>query len=161
MSLPGWLPALEELKAYGGDFARYLEAIYQIFCTDFVESKPVFAGKRLGLKRHPVIQGKEATFWHMISEGNDEAERLPDLRRCERIRWPRPIIENAADATLKVWREPNGSGHRILIWFAEAEYLVVLDERKDYILPWTAYPVEREHQQRKLERRWERHSGGN
>ncbi|MNH30689.1 hypothetical protein D3C79_909980 [compost metagenome] len=45
--------------------------------------------KRLGLKRHPVIQGKEATFWHMISEGNDEAERLPDLRRCERIRWPR------------------------------------------------------------------------
>lgn len=97
----------------------------------------------------------------MISEGNDEAERLPDFRRCERIRWPRPIIENVADAELKVWREPNGSGHRVLIWFAEAEYLVVLDERKDYILPWTAYPVEREHQQRKLDRRWERHSGGN
>lgn len=161
MSLPGWLPPLEELKAYGGDFSRYLDAVYQIFCADFVESKPMFAGKRLGLKRHPVIQGKEATFWHMISEGNDEAERLPDLRRCERIRWPKPIIENAADAALKVWREPNGSGHRVLIWFAEAEYLVVLDERKDYILPWTAYPVEREHQQRKLERRWERYSEGN
>ena len=115
----------------------------------------------MGLKRHPIIQGKEATFWHMISEGNDEAERLPDLRRCERIRWPRPIIENTEDAALKVWREPNGSGHRVLIWFAEAEYLVVLDERKDYILPWTAYPVEREHQQRKLEKRWERHSGEN
>lgn len=161
MSLPEWLPALEELTDHRGDFSRYLEAIYQIFCVDFVESKPMFEGKRLGLKRHPIIQGKEATFWHMISEGNDEAERLPNLRRCERIRWPRPIIENAADTALKVWREPNGSGHRVLIWFAEAEYLVVLDERKDYILPWTAYPVEREHQQRKLEKRWERHSGGN
>ncbi|EPA0351957.1 hypothetical protein AAIH29_02590 [Pseudomonas aeruginosa] len=161
MSLPEWLPALEDLTDYGGDFSRYLEAIYQIFCADFVESKPMFEGKRLGLKRHPIIQGKEATFWHMISEGNDEAERLPDLRRCERIRWPRPIIENASDTALKVWREPNGSGHRVLIWFSEAEYLVVLDERKDYILPWTAYPVEREHQQKKLERRWERHSGGN
>ena len=161
MSLPGWLPPLEELTDYRGDFARYLDAIYQIFCADFVVSKPVFAGKRLSLKRHPIIQGREATFWHMISEGNDEAERLPDLRRCERIRWPRPIIENTEDAALKVWREPNGSGHRVLIWFAEAEYLVVLDERKDYILPWTAYPVEREHQQRKLERRWERYSEGN
>lgn len=161
MSLPQWLPPLEELKAHGGDFARYLEAIYRIFCTDFVESKPAFAGKRLGLKRHPVIHGKEATFWHMISEGSDEAQRTPDLRRCERMRWPRPVIENADDASLKVWREPNGSGHRVLIWFAAAEYLVVLDERKDYVLPWTAYPVEREHQQRKLEKRWERHSGGN
>ncbi len=72
-------------ETYGGDFSRYLEAIYRIFCADFVESKPVFAGKRLGLKRHPVIQGKKLRFWHMISEGNDEAERLPDLRRCERI----------------------------------------------------------------------------
>ena len=158
MSLPEWLPPLEELKAYGGDFPRYLEAIYKIFCADFVTSKPVYAGKRMGLKRHPVVQGKEATFWHMISEGSNEAERLPDLRRCERIRWPKPIIENATDTALKVWREPKGSGHRVLIWFAQAEYLVVLDERKDYILPWTAYPVEREHQQKKLERRWERYN---
>lgn len=157
MSLPGWVPPLEYLNAYGGDFSHYLEVIYQIFCTDFVMSKPMFEGKRLGLKRHPVIHGKEATFWHMISEGYEEAERLPDLRRCERIRWPRPIIENTADNTLKVWREPNGSGHRVLIWFAAAEYLVVLDERKNYILPWTAYPVEREHQRRKLEQRWKRY----
>ncbi len=160
MSLPGWLPPLEELKAYGGDFSRYLEAIYQIFCADFVESKPVFAGKRLGLKRHPVIQGKEATFWHMTSEGTVEADRLPDLRRCERIRWPKPIIENADDPAIKVWREPRKGSLRVHIWFCEAQYLVVLDERKNYVLPWTAYPVDKEHEQQKLERRWERYSEG-
>ena len=27
------------------------------------------------------------------------------MRRCERIRWPRPIIESAEDDELKVWRE--------------------------------------------------------
>lgn len=161
MSQPPWLPALETLSTYGGDFNRYLEAIYAIFCTDFVDSKPVYAGKRLGLKRHPVIQGKEATFWHMISEGSDEAERLPDLRRCEHIRWPRPIIENASDSVIKIWRETRGSSQRIHLWFSAAEYLVVLDERKDFILPWTAYPVERKSQQEKLEKRWERYREGN
>ena len=158
MSLPGWLPPLEELKAYGGDFSRYLEAIYQIFCAGFVESKAVFEGKRLGLKRHPVIQGKEATFWHMISEGAVEADRLPDFRRFERIRWPKPFIENAADPALKVWRESRKGSTRVHIWFSEAQYLVVLDERETYILPWTAYPVDQIHEQRKLERRWEKYS---
>ena len=158
MSLPGWLPPLEELKAYGGDFSRYLEAIYQIFCADFVESKTVFEGKRLGLKRHPVIQGKEATFWHMISEGAVEADRLPDFRRFERIRWPKPFIENAADPALKVWRESRKGSTRVHIWFSEAQCLVVLDERETYILPWTAYPVDQIHEQRKLERRWEKYS---
>jgi len=50
------------------------------------------AGKRLGLKRHPMTQNKEATFWHMIQEGSVESERIPDIRRCERIRWPRPSV---------------------------------------------------------------------
>lgn len=160
MSLPGWLPPLEELDAYGGDFTAYLEALYSIFCADFVRSKPVFQGKRLRLKRHPVVEGKEATFWHMISEGSEEEERLPELRRCERIRWPKPIIEHADDPAIKIWREPNGANQRVLIWFAAAEYLVVLDDRKDYILPWTAYPVVRAHQQAKLEKRWKRYSAG-
>lgn len=56
------------------------------FYLDFLDSKPVFQGRRLGLKRHPLSQGKEATFWHMISEGTTEEKRTPDFRRCERIR---------------------------------------------------------------------------
>ena len=52
-----------------GDWDAYLAAIYTWFKRDFVDSKPVFQGRRLGLKRHPLTNGKEATFWHMISEG--------------------------------------------------------------------------------------------
>jgi hypothetical protein len=113
--MPEWLPDLEEFNAYGGDWSRYIEALYQFFCQDFVASKPQFRGRRLGLKRHPVIQGKEATFWHMTSEGSTEDERTPDFRRCERIRWPAPIIEHSLAPELKVWAEPKGKNQRIHI----------------------------------------------
>ncbi|MBT4132242.1 MAG: hypothetical protein HN929_03835 [Chloroflexi bacterium] len=152
---PEWLPPLVLFADYSGDWDAYLDAVYAFFWADFVEDKPIFQGSRLGLKKYPETRGKEATFWHMIQEGAVEEERTPDFRRCERIRWPRPIIENSTDAAIKVWRNTRKGGERICLWFEEDSYLVVLADRGKYILPWTAYPVEREHQQRKLQREYE------
>jgi hypothetical protein len=149
-----WLPPLVLFNAYGGDWQAYLEAIYAWFKQDFIDSKPVFQGRRLGLKRIPITHGKEATFWHMVQEGPIEDKRTPDFRRCERIRWPRPIIENDSDPAIKVWRNKRGSEERVCLWFAQEHYLVILADRGDYILPWTAYPVEQQHRQRKLEKEY-------
>ena len=135
--------------------AVFLSAIYVWFKRDFVDSKPVFQGKRLGLKRHPLTDGKEATFWHMISEGEREEERTPEFRRCERIRWPKPIIEHDTDVAVKVWRNRRGREERVCVWFERENYLVILADRGDYILPWTAYPVEHSHRQRKLLKEYE------
>ncbi|OPX55945.1 hypothetical protein SAMN02745127_01124 [Oceanospirillum multiglobuliferum] len=154
--LPDWLPELIYLNDYGGDWSQYFDEVYRLFCVDFVDDKPLFRGLRLGLKRHPEYAGKSATFWHMISEGSEESERTPDLRRCERITWPRAHIENDADSRLKIWVEKRGPDKRVHIWHEKAEYLVVLNKRKDYILPWTAYTVERSHEKVKLNKRWER-----
>ena len=154
---PVWLPDLILMESFGGNWERFFAAVYHIFEQDFVLSKPDFRGKRLGLKRHPEYDGKSATFWHMISSGEVEAEREPDLRRCERIRWPKPVIENSTAPELKVWAEPNGKNQRIHIWFEDEGYLVVLDDRRDYILPWTAFFIEREHQRKKYNKRWERY----
>src|SRR5580765_4755354 len=99
-----WLPSLVLMEDYQNNWDQYLEAIYQYFRQDFVTSKPYFEGKHFALKRHPIIKGKEATFWHIISEGQVESERLPDLRRCERIRWPCAIIEASKDGLTKCWR---------------------------------------------------------
>lgn len=156
---PEWLPELVTLESFGGNWQEYFEQVYQYFHQDFVASKPVFRGKRLGLKRHPEYDGKSATFWHMISEGKQEEERLPDIPRCERIRWPRPIIENVRDSALKVWAEKRNGSKRIHIWFEQEGYLVVLDDRRDFILPWTAFYIEREHQRRKYNKRFERNKG--
>lgn len=152
-----WLPKLEQMTDYGGDWRRYLCALYGIFCSDFIRSKPRFRGVPLALKRHPIIADKEATFWHIISEGNIEEERLPNMRRCERIRWPRPAIENCDDDVVKVWTELRGSERRTHIWLEPESYLVVLNERKGYTLLWTAYIVEREHERQKLNRRYEKY----
>ena len=139
------LPELIELNDFGGDFNIFLKKVYDIFKTDFVESKPIFRGKRLGLKKYPLIDNKEYTFYHMTHEGDIENERIPDLRRMERIAWPRPIIDDSEHPYLKVWRNvrrgKGGTRNRILILHEAEKYLVILDDRKDYILPWTAYLV--------------------
>lgn len=153
------LPDLILMEEYDHNWERYLTAIYSIFESDFVDSKPIFQGRRLGLKRFPEHQGKSATFWHMTSTGNIEEDRIPDFRRCERIGWPKPIIENDTCTQLKVWAEPKGKNRRIHIWYEDEGYLVVLDDRIDYILPWTAFYVEREHEKRKYLKRWNKYKG--
>jgi len=155
MEKPSWLPGLVLFKDHGGDWHCYLDALYDFFKKDFIDSKPTFEGRRVGLKRHPESQGKEATFWHMISEGNTESDRLPDMRRCERIRWPRPIIEHSRESVVKVWKNIRGREIRICLWLESLEYLLVLADRKDYVLPWTAYMVDKPHRRQKLQKEYE------
>ena len=152
---PSWLPDLIFLESCGGNWKRYLNILYTCFKTDFVDSKPVFQGQKIALKRHPLSQNKEATFWHLISEGKSEEERNIDLRRCERIRWPKVIIENSGDSSVKVWKNIRRSEVRICLWLEKQEYLVILAERKGYILPWTAYMVTKPHRKKKLQKEFE------
>ena len=106
------LPEIITLDEFSGDFSSFYEAVYQIFRRDFVDSKPSFKGKRLRLKAHPHIDGKEYTFYHFTHEGDFETERIPNLRRMERIGFPRPIIDNSEHTSLRVWRNKRGTKDR-------------------------------------------------
>ena len=152
---PDWLPPLVLFNDFGGNWETYMEAIYSFFKQDFIDNKPVFQGRRLGLKRLPMTHGKEATFWHMIQAGVVEEDRIPDFRRCERIRWPKPIIEHDDDPAIKIWSNRRGRDNRVCLWLIRENYLVILADRGDYILPWTAYLVEQPHRQRKLMQEYE------
>lgn len=151
----GWLPGLVLLQDCEGDWSRYIEGVYEFFRQDFILSSPTWIGQRVGIKRRPIVSGKEAGFWHLISEGEVEVDRLPDLRRCERIRWPRPIIEGFRDARVRCWRTRHKADSRAVIALDDFSYVVVLALRKGYVLLWTAYCVEREHRKRRLEREYE------
>lgn len=153
--MPAWLPPLILLNDFGGDWERYLAAIYTQFRADFIDRKPSFRGTLLGLKRHPLLLGKEATFWHMTSEGEVEAERPPDLRRCERIAWVAAIIENSDNPEVKVWENERKGERRICLWLEAEDYLVILAVRSGFILPWTAYLVQQDHTKRKLRKECE------
>lgn len=153
--MPEWLPPLMLLSDYQGNWEIYIQALYKHFHHDFITRHLLFQGIKISLKRYPLEQGKEATFWHLISEGKVESERIPDLRRCERIRWPRPIIENSTDVMIKCWKNQRKGETRVCIWLEEEDYLVILAERKGYLLLWTAYLVTENHQKRKLQKEYE------
>jgi hypothetical protein len=156
--IPPWLPGLLLLESCNGDWTQYVENVYAQFKQDFVDSKPTFQGHRLRLKRYPIDQGKESTFWHMISEGKIEADRIPDLRRCERIGWPKLLIERVPSAELRMWAQNRNNESRIAIAVDDFSYIVVLAERHDdngvYYLPWTAFYVEHTHSRKKFEKEW-------
>lgn len=144
------LPELIELSQFGGNFTQYLEAVYEIFKNDFVLKHPSFRGVRLGLKKHPMYDNKEATFWHMTSEGEDEQTRLPDLRRLERIKWPSFLIDNNEHPYLRVWENTRGSKTNVLIMHEDENYVVILRKGNGYLLPWTAYLIEHEWRKKKF-----------
>jgi hypothetical protein len=152
---PPWLPPLVLLADHDGDWNLYLQALYEHFCRDFVSSCPQFGGRRVRLKRHPVTDSKEATFWHVISEGREEANRTPDIRRCERIQWPCALIESAGTDRVNCWKNSRKGETRIVIALTDFSYVVVLSQRNDYLVLWTAYCIEQQHRREKLRKEYE------
>ena len=149
-----WLPELICLGDYGGVWPRYVEAVYAVFKRDFIDSQPILCGKSVQCRRE-LVDGKEAAFWHCTSEGPDEQQRVPDLRRCERIGWARAIIEHSRDASVQTWSVRKSRDKRTFLWCAE-EYLIVLGQRKRTWQLITAFPTDRGHTVKKLRREAEK-----
>lgn len=132
-------PDLVPLTAFGGDWPAYETELHRIFIAEIARGGIEFEGFRVNCRRLPETAGKWASFWHLVQEGRVEDDRLPDLRRCERIRWVRWVIENAAaHAEIDIWQNTRGTEVNALLWFRE-EYLVVLGQRQGYWLLRTAY----------------------
>jgi hypothetical protein len=66
-----WLPPLVLLESCDGDWKRYIEVVYKFFKEDFIDSKPRFMTRVIQLKRYPLYQNIENTFWHITSEGEE------------------------------------------------------------------------------------------
>jgi len=157
MTSVNWLPDLVPFETYGGNWNKYVNALYDFYKKDFIEDKPTFRGKKLRIRKYPQFKNKDRTFWHIIQEGKIEVERIPDIRRCERIRWPKPMIEHYNYKEIKTWEDYRRGEIRICIWFESVDYLVVLAKRKKYILFLTSYPTDRNHTRRKLLKACERY----
>ncbi|MCK9463992.1 MAG: hypothetical protein M0R80_30615 [Proteobacteria bacterium] len=153
VTAPDWLP---DLIPFSGDWSSYVEKIHAAFFGDFFSHRVQFRGRPVNVRRDPRDQGKEAGFWHAVSEGKDELERTPDLRRCERVRWIRAIIEHPVIQNVCVWEEMRGSDRRIQLALTDFSYLVVLADRRSYVQFITAFCVEHERQRQKKKEAWKR-----
>ena len=143
-----WLPALEYFDDYGNDWPTYESALYNIFKEDFLDSYPFYKKIRVKVKHYPIEYGKEEAFFHTTCKDyTGGGERVPDFRRCERIRWIRAFIENYnCDPTqcegcegVKVWNEPYKGKTRVHLLLEEERYMVILEKRDGYYLLITAF----------------------
>lgn len=151
-----WLPELILLAQHNGDWDQYVEVLYGHFRADFVVYRPKLSNKPCWITSQPLSDGKEPTFWHITSDGPVEEERVPDLRRCERIRWPRPLMEAVPCAHVHSWRVKRGSKWRINLAPTDFSYLVVVAELNNSVLLITTIFIERRHRREKLKAEWEK-----
>ncbi len=148
MSNKCWLPKIELFEDYNNDWERYQSVLYDVFKNDFLDSAPLFDNERVKIKVFPKEYGKEEAFFHTTCKDYvGGGERVPDLRRCERIRWIRAFIENYdCDPTkcegcegVKAWEEKDKGKTRVHLFLEEEKYVVVLEKRKGYYLLITAF----------------------
>lgn len=145
---------LPELLTFAGDWNPYVEKVYQVYLDEIVNANLTFRGMKISCQYRPPTMGKHFGFWHVISEGDEEDERLPDLRRCERIRWISYLIENAEQSDdIFWWENKRGQNTHVVIWHEEENFVVILAKRKEYYLLKTAYCAQSRRKQRFIRER--------
>ena len=145
------------------DLDLYLEGIHRIFKTDFEELPLPWATNDSFVhhkKLPPVLEWPQG-FWHIISTTNTfKDHRDIDFERCRRLHWIRPMIllfnrfyPEQGNGEIHWWksRPRRNASTRYAIASPDFSYVVIIEERRDYALLITAYPVEYEHRQRKFQ----------
>ncbi|WP_418222935.1 hypothetical protein [Clostridium isatidis] len=159
-----WLPKLEPYDT-NIEWKSYESKLYDIFVNDFIKSTPIYQNNKIAIRKHPIEMGKEEAFFHVTCQDYlKDGERVPDLRRCERIRWVRKFIENynckrncEFCSGMKVWEKPYKNTVRIHILLEEERYMVVLEKREKYNLLITAFYIEHDHTMRKKLEEYEKY----
>ncbi|MCH7805817.1 MAG: hypothetical protein IH995_01550 [Proteobacteria bacterium] len=145
------LPDLMPLTDFEGDVELYLDGLYEFYEINIVRAGLTFDGNPISCRRHPETDGKGFRFWHIISTGTAEEERIPDLRRCETITLIPYILNNVNnDPNISYWENIRGTETNILIFLDGEDYLVILGKRRNYNLLKSAYPIIQPNRKRRL-----------
>lgn len=127
------------LNEFNGDWEKYQEALYQLFLNTIV-GKLSFLGSPIGCRYFQPIADKHRSFWHLICSGAVEDEdRLPDMRRCERLGWIPHILNHSNTPEILCWENKRKSNINTVLWLPPEQYMIILSKRKDYYLLTSAY----------------------
>jgi len=148
--------ALPDIYEFHGDWAKYVEELYDIYLDDIVNNRTLgFDNLPIKTRFKPITEGKGFGFWHIISDGEEEDDRVPDMRRCESLPWVSYCINNAKQppAPIHWWKNKRGTNTHIVILSEDTGFVVILAERNGFYLLKTAYfPRTRRLEQLKKER---------
>lgn len=63
-----WLPDLLEYDDMYPNLIVYDNAVYNIFKNDFIDNHPMFLGAKVAIRKDPLVNGKEQTYYHITSK---------------------------------------------------------------------------------------------
>jgi len=126
-------PPLMPFSGYN-DWTDYEDAIYTIYLETVAHARLTFLGALVKTRFNPTTKQKGYGFWHLISEApsqdnRNEDERIPDLRRCERVRWVAWCIQNAGTPGFSWWENDRKGQTHVVIWAEEHDYAIMLGKR--------------------------------
>lgn len=153
--LPAWLPPMADVNPWT---AETFDMLYSIFKRDFKDSQPMYQGRAVWF--FPEMEdGKEVIFWHMTSEKNkNTGERLPDLRRSERLPWARPMIDRPGEPQVLAFDYLESAGDtNTYVWLKDHDFVVLMKRYRDgrrRLL--TSFYIRYENYRGKLQRKYAR-----
>jgi hypothetical protein len=145
--MPEWLP--EKANVNPWTHSTY-DMLYAIFCRDIRDYDLRYIGNDVWI--FPDTEdGKERIFWHLTTrdvkrkkiprrkrklypkgQPDTETERLPDLRRCERLPWVKPLIEHASEPDVLAWDYEEGDRTiKTYIWIKDYDFAVIMKKYPD------------------------------
>ena len=153
--LPPWLPQM--VKVIPWTISTY-EMLYSIFQRDFKDSQPRYNNKDVWFFSD-MYSDKEMIFWHLTTKrDNETGERLPDIRRCERLPWTRPMIDHAKQPEIIAFDYVEGNGDtKTYVWLKDYDFLVLLKKYKNgsrRLL--TSYFIEYPNYRRKIKKKYDK-----
>lgn len=128
-TIPDWMPDVFQVNPWT---ENTFELLYRIFQTDFVNSQPGYRGNTVWFFPEKE-DGKEVVFWHLTSRvDKTTGERLPDLRRSERLPWARPMLDNPDKPEILDWDYEEDDGTiKTYVWLKDYDYLIILKKYRN------------------------------
>lgn len=147
-----WLPPTIKLETFSGNWEEYYKSLYNKFVDDFIKNPLYFNNKIVKVRINPKQNDFEHAFIHLTCEtmknGITLNDRIPDMRRCERISWNKAIINNYPCSNdckncnkILYYEEYYKNTIRISLLFYDVRFKVILEKRDNYYLLITGYYI--------------------
>ena len=163
-----WLPDINPCKNLSAEsYKNYEEELYRTFRKIFFEDKLKFNNLPIRVDTNPRYLEYETAFIHLTCKTESKTpkdlnDREPDLRRAERLHWIKYVIENypclekceKCDGVLlyKEYFKGNERRERTKLFFPNAQYIVILEKRKNYYKLISAFYIDRGFEDRNIKK---------
>jgi hypothetical protein len=159
MFLPSWLPALFKVNPWDHNT---FDLLHEIFHRDFIFNQVHYRSYKVIQYSYEMVDGKERAFWKLTSrEDKQVGDRLPDLRRSERLPWLKPMIENSNHSDILTWESTEGDGVvKIYVWLKDHDYVAIMKKpKRGALILLSAHWLEYSNAKKKLMKKYNTRNG--